>query len=117
MMFYICSIREKMKTIGIFFNIIYTAGSDALAYNIFISDGGLAYSNNEVIELKYTNEDFILERCAIALLSPKKTETTCYSFSAVDKRLFPVPIHPQAKKDVNDGDVFFLAILWKRKFR
>lgn len=63
-----------------FFNIIYTANSDALAFNIFIAEDGHAYSNNEVFELKYINGNFILNRCAIALRPPNKSETTCDYF-------------------------------------
>ncbi|MBT9430984.1 hypothetical protein JZM24_00170 [Candidatus Sodalis endolongispinus] len=97
-----------------FFNIIYAANSDALAFNIFIAEDGLAYYNNEVFELKYINGDFILNCCAIALRSPKKNKTTCDSFSSVDKKLFPVTIYPEAKRDVDDGDIFSCNIVGKK---
>ncbi|HGJ5882449.1 hypothetical protein [Arsenophonus sp.] len=101
--------QEKRRV----FNIIYNSDDRYLSYNVFIIANNEWYNENEILELKYSNNKFFIKHCSTDSSPLEKKEITCNSFSEINTKLYPVSIHPEAKISINEGDVFYLQYMGK----
>jgi len=98
-----------------FFNIIYNSDDKYLSFNIFIIANNEWYNENEILELKYSNDNFFIKHCSTDSSLLGKKEITCNSFSEINTKLYPVSIHPEAQISIDEGDVFYLQYMGKER--